>query len=238
MSAKETTTNVIENIKIAENVIRLTVTLNDRPRPGSFYMLRAWDRAPLLSRPISVGHSTDETVTFYILVKGEGTVRFASLKAGDALTCVGPLGNGFTKEMGRVALVGGGIGTAPLIGLSHVLDTPPDVYAGFLDTPYALEDFRANAVHVATDSGKAGTCGFVTEIFDPEAYDVVYACGPTPMLAALKAKCEGNTKLYLSLEAHMACGVGACLGCAVRTADSFVRVCKDGPVFLAEEVLL
>lgn len=238
MSAKETIEKVISNEKLAENVVKITVDLADQPPAGTFYMLRAWEREPLLSRPISVGSSTEDSVTFYVLVKGMGTRIFEELRDGDSLLCAGPLGNGFTKESGKVALIGGGIGTAPLIGLSHELEEAPDVFVGFLDTPYALEDFRHADLQIATDSGNVGHKGFVTELLDPTQYDAVYACGPTPMLAAVAKLCEGKTKLYLSLEAHMACGVGACLGCAVRSGDTYLRVCKDGPVFLSTEVQL
>lgn len=224
--------------RIAGNVVKMIVNLKDQPIPGTFYMLRAWDREPLLSRPISAGSSNADTVTFYVLVKGRGTHIFERMKPGDELLCTGPLGNGFPDKEGKIALVGGGIGIAPLIGLSHSLKQAPDVYAGFLDSPYALEDFRAEKMHIATESGKVGRKGFVTELLNPSDYDVVFACGPTPMLIALKHLCEGKTELYISLEAHMACGVGACLGCAVRSGENYMRVCKDGPVFLSTEVQL
>lgn len=238
MSAKQTNAKVIAIETIAENVIQMDVELSDRPAPGTFYMLRAWDNEPLLSRPISVGSSTAGTVRFYILVKGRGTARFSKLRAGDRIDCTGPLGNGFTLSEGKIALVGGGIGTAPLIGLSHALKSAPDVYLGFQDTPYAVDAFRSESIQIATESGKAGEKGFVTTLLDPSRYDVIYACGPTPMLAALQKQCAGKTTLYLSLEAHMACGVGACLGCTVLSKEGYLRVCKDGPVFLSTKVSL
>ncbi|MGI6440663.1 MAG: dihydroorotate dehydrogenase electron transfer subunit [Peptoniphilaceae bacterium] len=236
--ASEQKVKILKNTELVPGVGKLVVSCDDSPLPGQFYMLRAWEREPLLSRPISVGRADQGELSFYYLVKGKGTRLLQALKEEESLLLFGPLGKGFPKEEGSVALVGGGIGIAPLIELSHRLPAAPDVYVGFLDTPYALEAFRAQTLAVATDSGRVGHKGFVTELLKPESYDAVYACGPTPMLSALKKLCEGKTRLYVSLEAHMACGVGACLGCAVPSGDSYVRVCKDGPVFLAEEVEL
>lgn len=236
--ASEQKNRIHTNEEIAPGIGKMTVENTDTPEPGQFYMLRAWEREPLLSRPISVGRAEDGRLTFYYLIKGKGTRIFSELQAGDEILLFGPLGQGFPEESGNIALVGGGIGIAPLIELSHRLADAPDVYTGFLDAPYALDDFRAGTLSVATDSGRHGHKGFVTELFEPEPYDVVYACGPTPMLSALKKLCEGKTKLYVSLEAHMACGVGACLGCSVASGDTYVRVCKDGPVFPAGEVAL
>ncbi len=236
--AHEQRVKILRNETLAPNIGKLVVACEDRPEPGQFYMLRGWEREPLLARPISVGRVESGTLAFYYLVKGKGTRILQALKPADEILLFGPLGQSFPLETGRIALVGGGIGTAPLIELSHRLAEAPDVFVGFLDHPYALEDFRAKSLALATDSGKHGHKGFVTELFDPKDYDVVYSCGPTPMLAALKRMCAGKTKLYVSLEAHMACGVGACLGCTVPSGDTYVRVCREGPVFPAEEVEL
>lgn len=236
--ASEQTVRVLSNEILAPGVGKLVVRCGDRPLPGQFYMLRAWEREPLLARPISVGRAEAGRLSFYYLIRGKGTRRFETLRPDHTLLLFGPLGKPFPEISGNIALVGGGIGIAPLIELSHRLQDPPDVYTGFLDTPYALDDFRAAKIGLATDSGSAGHRGFVTELLSPENYDAVYACGPTPMLAALKSLCEGKTRLIVSLEAHMACGVGACLGCAVPSGDTYVRVCKDGPVFEAGEVEL
>ena len=224
----------------------LAVTLPaeaEAPRPGQFYMLRAWraDEAPLLSRPISV-HAYDapsRTLSFLYEVRGEGTQKLAALQTGGRLQLTGPAGNGFPLEAlrGRVALVGGGIGTAPLLALAQALAAQgcqTDFYAGFRSAPYGLSAFGAvcSAVHAATDDGSFGHHGFVTELVRPEAYDAVCVCGPAVMMEKLARMCaEQTVPCYVSLEAKMACGLGACLGCTCHTKKGPHSVCKDGPVF-------
>lgn len=238
MPANIVEARVLSNERIAPHVIKMTVARSGEVLPGQFFMLRAWDRDPLLSRPISTGDADAESLTFYLLEKGRGTRRIGMLQPGETLSVQGPLGNPFPIVEGKIALVGGGIGIAPLVYLSHQLPAPPDVYLGFQSDPYALDDFRAASLHVATEDGSVGHRGFVTALLDPAAYDAVYACGPTPMLSVLQRQCAGKTRLILSLEAHMACATGACLGCSVPSKDGYVRVCKDGPVFEATEVML
>lgn len=238
MKKQEIKGRVLGNAAIATGVYRMEVEVPGKAAPGCFYMLRAWDNEPLLSRPISIGRQTENSVIFYYLIVGRGTQRLAEVKEGETITLFGPLGNGFSLETGKIALVGGGIGIAPLMELSHQLDTAPDVFLGFRDETYGEDEFKAASLQVATESGATGHKGFVTELFDAKDYDVIYACGPTPMLRALQHKVGDDAKLYLSLEAHMACGVGACLGCTVASGDTYKRVCKEGPVFLSEEVQL
>ena len=218
------------------------------PKAGQFFMLRCWpaDAAPLLSRPISV-HNYDErtaTVEFLYEVRGKGTQQLAALLPGDTLTLTGPAGNGFDVQSaaGRIAVVGGGIGTAPLYQLVKELAAQghkADFYCGFRDLPYELDRFvpLCNQTFLATDSGNAGFHGFVTQLLKPEQYDLVLCCGPEPMMRAVAAQCkEAGTKCIVSLEKKMACGVGACLGCTCHTSTGGKCVCKDGPVFDAEEV--
>lgn len=235
---KETRARVLAHGEIARGVYRLAVETKQVAAPGCFYMIRAWEDEPLLSRPISIAKQEDGVTEFLYLVVGRGTQLLSKVKVGLKITLVGPLGNGFPLESGKIALVGGGIGIAPLIELSHALDVPPDVFLGFRDETYGEEYFRAKEIYVATESGAKGHKGFVTELFDAKEYDVIYACGPTPMLRALQHKVGDDAKLYLSLEAHMACGVGACIGCTVASGDTYKRVCKEGPVFLSQEVQL
>jgi len=234
---------VLAQDRLTEDVYRLTVETTTGGTPGQFYMVRAWDREPLLARPISI-HSIDEdTVSFLYQVRGRGTELLARLDEGGQVTLTGPLGNGFrTGELhGRIAMVTGGIGIAPMFCLASTL--PPGVVtviAGFKSTPYAVAQLL-NAgveVRVATEDGCDGTRGFCTEIFDPHIYDTVVTCGPTPMMARVAQLCaDAGVPCQASLEAHMACGVGACLGCSFPTVSGNKRVCADGPVFDAAEVI-
>ena len=157
------------------------------------------------------------------------------------------MGNGFdvpdiAARYEKIALVGGGIGTAPLYQLARELAAAgrtPDVFFGFRDEPYCMEQYRglAGLVKVSTDSGRVGFHGFVTQLYDPADYDVVLICGPTPMMRNAARLCaEKGTPCLVSLEKKMACGIGACLGCTIETASGAKSVCKDGPVFAGTEV--
>lgn len=223
------------------------------PHAGQFYTLRAWgaDEAPFLSRPISV-HKWDadaRTVEFLYQVRGQGTEKIAKLEIGQTFQLTGPMGNGFdvaalAARYDRIAVVGGGIGTAPLYQLVRELNDAgkkPDVFFGFADTPYCMEEYKdvAKLVKVATDSGRYGFHGFVTQLYDPADYDVVLTCGPHIMMKNVyKACAEKGVMCYASLESKMACGIGACLGCTCKTSSGEGKsVCKHGPVFEASEVL-
>lgn len=266
MNATSCKVNVLEQSAPAADIRRLRVTWPDAarmPGAGQFFMLRAWDmlEAPVLSRPISV-HDFDPAtgaLTFLYQIKGPGTERLAALAAGDSLTLTGPCGNGFDvpalaaglraaaqrsgKAQPRVAVVGGGIGTAPLLLLCKQLarhGVRPELYVGYRDEPYALEEFVpcCASITVSTDSGAVGHRGVITEVFPAGVYDLVLACGPTVMMTAVWRLCaEKNVPCLVSLENKMACGLGACLGCTCHTKAGPKTVCKDGPVFKAEEVL-
>ena len=183
----------------------------------------------------------EKTITFLYAVVGKGTEEYSKLEKGDYINLTGPLGNGFNLEedLGKVAIVCGGIGTAPMVEVSKRLralkkDSIIDVYAGFRDNVYLIEELEkyANKVNITTNTGKYGHKGFVTDILKPEEYDTVLCCGPEVMMAKVIEICKKtNTKIYVSMEKHMACGVGACLVCTCKTKDGFKRTCKDGPVF-------
>lgn len=209
-------------------------------RAGQFFMLRvpgALD--PLLGRPISICETnpeTDETVFVYQTI-GRGTEQFAKLLPGQTIDAQGPYGNGFHLEAGRAVILGGGIGTAPMLQLARELrELDPgreiDVFLGFRDEAYLVGEFERYATRVTVNIG-----GFVTGDADFSLDATYYACGPAPMLrAAADAADAASAKLYVSLEKHMACGVGACLGCTCQTSGGRKRVCKDGPVFDYREV--
>ncbi len=227
------------------------------PRAGQFYMLRSKPSAVLLGRPISVYRSDAATMTFLILQKGKGTAELCALRDGASLDLIGPVGNCFEPPATfateglpspKTAIIGGGIGIAPVAGFA--LDLPArsfDFYASFRSIPYGLDglDTHASRLVITTEDGSAGVQGMLNAVFDPASYDLVYACGPTPMLRYVQDVCLiGKTGhafgpvVFLSLEQHMACGAGACLGCTVRTIRGNRRCCVDGPVFNAAEVIL
>lgn len=224
---------VVENRYVGEGMYYLKVGGDFNAKMGQFYMLRAWDKYPLLSRPISIYDIDDEGISFLYKVVGEGTEIFSKLKKGDHISLEGPYGNGFEKVEGRVALIGGGIGIAPLYLVAK--DIPNcDCYLGFREEPIMTEDFEKVVKKLVTTSGDT----FVTDVVDVNNYDYILACGPTPMMKKIVDMTKGtNTKVQISLENHMACGVGACLVCTCKTKNGNKKTCKDGPVFWGEDVI-
>lgn len=229
---------VIENIEIAPGIFKISLDINLEADPGEFFMLRAdsFRQDPILARPFGVCDQKEDRLVFLVQVVGKATKLIASLKEGDGVSVLGPLGNGFVKENDKkIAIVAGGIGIAPLLELAKSLDTKADFYAGFADEPYFVDEFKPYVGKIITSSEKKEG-KFILDKLNPDDYDLIYACGPNPMLEAL---CKKNTraKIQVSMEAHMACGIGACLGCTVKDSNGeFVRVCHDGPVFDAERI--
>jgi NAD(P)H-flavin reductase len=224
----------------------------DGPAPdaGQFYMLAAaegWgggeDERPFLPRAFSVMRSVGEQREFVLEEVGPGTRRLGELRPGDGLWLLGPLGRGFERPRDErtPVLVGGGVGIAPLAIWRDVLgagaEDPPLVLLGFRDAEHAIGAGLIPGAHVATDDGSVGHHGLVTELLAAELGGVieVYACGPPPMLEAVRAMCaERGVPAQLALESGMACGFGACFGCVVPTRDGYVRLCVDGPVLEAD----
>ena len=228
--------------------------------PGQFADLYSKDGSRLLPRPISLCGIDRENGAIRLVyrVAGAGTEEFSGLSAGDWLEVLGPLGNGFPLEAaeGKDAfLIGGGIGIPPMLELAKELSVRYGrervcAVLGYRDSQMFLkEEFEPWAkVYVAPEDGRAGTKGNVLDAIREQGLtaQVAYACGPTPMLRALKAYGQEETiPFYLSLEERMACGVGACLACVCKSREvdghSHVhnkRICKDGPVFLADEIEL
>ncbi|SHI92325.1 dihydroorotate oxidase B, electron transfer subunit [Clostridium cavendishii DSM 21758] len=237
---------ILENIKLVEGIYKLSFYHEADIKPGQFYMLKP--NTTLLGRPISVCEVDENKVSFVYAVVGQGTNEFKNLKQGDTLNVIGPLGNGFDyiKSYKRVALVSGGIGIAPMLELSKRLkqnnkDIKVDLVCGFRDEAYLIEDIKqyVDNVLISSDSGKVGKKGFVTEILNLDLYDTVLCCGPEPMMKNVVNKCkEKNVEVYVSMEKHMACGVGACLVCTCKTKNGNKRSCKDGPVFNGYEIEL
>ena len=254
MRAASCETVVLGQQEVAENIMKMRVSWVDEehaPHAGQFFMLRGWadDEAPFLSRPISL-HSFDaqqESLEFLYQVKGEGTEKLSQLEEGDVIRVTGPMGNGFdvqalTAAYKKIAVVGGGIGTAPLLLLCKALaraGARPDLYVGFRDEPYGLEAFVpwCASINLATDSGVQGHHGLVTDLLNPADYSLVLTCGPMVMMRGVTKLCAAaGVRCLASLEGKMACGLGACLGCTCHTRVGPKTVCKDGPVFDAQEV--
>lgn len=230
---------------------------------GQFVSIYCKGKDKLLPRPISICQIDKEESTLRIVyrVVGGGTEEMSTYQAGDDIELIGPLGNGFMQREGKKAiLIGGGIGIPPMVGLAESLNAmavenglePQDyvqVVAGYRDELFLTEELKNNGVlYIATEDGSAGTKGTVIDAIKEQAVegDVIYACGPTPMLKAIKEYAlEKNMECQLSLEERMACGIGACLACVCKSKEkdhhtnvNNKRICKDGPVFLAQEVEL
>lgn len=233
---------IISNNEISPNIYEVILEGDFKGEPGQFYMIKGWNSLdPLLPRPISISDINHGNITFLYEVRGRGTHIISQLKEGDRLNILGPLGNGFSiDESKNIAIVSGGIGIAPMLYLSKYLKHKPDLYVGFRNESYYLNSFFSyvDDIHISTEDGSEGYEGYIVDILEPEKYDLIYTCGPIPMMKAVIEKCKGKVPVYISMESRMACGVGACLGCVVETINGIERVCKEGPVFLAEEVKL
>ena len=228
---------ILQNEQVSDDFYLMKVKKENQAAMGQFYMLRAWNEYPVLSRPISVFDADPETVSFLYKVVGKGTEIFTKLKAGDEITLDGPHGNGFPEVKGKIALVGGGVGIAPLYLTAKTLkkldpDTKVDIYLGFSGQPILTDRYEADQV-------KVNVGGFVTDDIDPREYDFILTCGPEIMMKVLYRKCrdlKAKAPVYVSMENRMACGIGACLVCTCKTSKGNRRACKDGPVMLGNEV--
>lgn len=228
-------------------------------KQGHFLEIRVTKTtSPFLRRPISI-HSIDrenKIVEFIFQVKGEGTTLLAEMQEGENLDILGPLGNGTFKyeKFQNMAIIGGGIGVFPLYELAKNAKKDGkcvNIYLGFRNKDLVVleEEFSkvSDKLVLTTDDGTYGEKGyainFLKEDYEAGKIDSIYACGPLPMLKAVKNfAVENNIPCQISLEEKMGCGLGACLGCAVKTADSteeqpkYWHVCKAGPVFEAKLV--
>ena len=217
-------------------------------QPGQFAQILVPGHT--LRRPISICgiDKTAGTLRFVFQIRGQGTAELAQFQPGSTIEILAPLGNGFPLDKGkRTLLVGGGIGVPPLLGLAAELGENAVAALGFRNKDAVIleQDFQAAGakVLIATDDGSYGHHGLVTQLAEGEEFQQVCACGPLPMLKAVKALAEQRgVPCYVSLEERMACGIGACLGCAVALrgedgAEYFGHVCKDGPVFDSRRVV-
>jgi NAD(P)H-flavin reductase len=207
------------------------------------------DERPYLPRAFSYARWEANEAHFLLEDVGPGTRRLCELRAGEGLWLLGPLGHGFTAPEGtrRPLLVGGGVGIAPLAIWQdelHSVGTTGEratVLLGFRDRAHADGAALLKDARVASDDGSVGHHGLVTDLLvaelDRDGHATVYACGPPPMLEAVRALCAmRSVPAQLALEAGMACGFGACFGCVVPTREGYLRVCVDGPVIDAAEL--
>ncbi|MBR0146301.1 MAG: dihydroorotate dehydrogenase electron transfer subunit [Eubacterium sp.] len=254
------TAEVVSQSKITDDIYSLVLKawkIAEEAVPGQFVSLYTHDSSRLLPRPISLCevNRNKGTIRLVYRVVGSGTTEFSGYRSGDQVQVMGPLGNGFNLECREPVLMGGGIGIPPMLELAKRLSEKGinkknlHVILGFRDTAFLADEFKKIAtVHIASDTGAVGFHGNVVDLARSENVigDMIFACGPTPMLRAIKRYAyENDYPAQLSLEEHMACGIGACLACVCKTAEvdshfkvNTRRVCKDGPVFYAEEVEL
>jgi len=250
---KELTTTIIKNAAVANDIfeMRLQTEANLTFTPGQFANVGVPSQAQLLKRPFSINtyDKTSGEMTIIYKVVGKGTAELSQMKAGEPVEIVAPLGKGFPtlKDSKRVFLVGGGIGCAPL---ESVMDAfPNSEYHAFLgfDTKasiYHQTAFAEKSEHIAyaTMDGTHGINGLVTEplsaALKDNKPDILLACGPTPMLKALKDMLAGaDFPVYISVEERMGCGMGGCAVCVCKTTEGYKKACVEGPVFALSEVV-
>lgn len=233
---------IYSNTEISPNIYEIILDGDFKGRPGQFYMVKGWNGLdPFLPRPLSISDLESRKLKLLYEVKGRGTHIISDLNKGDKLSLLGPLGNCFDlEEEGKIALISGGIGIAPMLYLAKNLSGEIDIYSGFRNNAYFLDQIKpyVKDTFIATEDGSTGHKGFVTKLFEPEKYDLVYTCGPVPMIDEVLKICKGKVPVYVSMESRMACGIGACLGCTVETIRGMERVCKEGPVFKGEELII
>jgi NAD(P)H-flavin reductase len=254
LNAKSFVCELTDNTPVNDEVFTLLFNWDGpAPRAGQFFMINPLRSSFFLARPISIFeyNGNQKTVKLLIAKAGKGTNDLAGMKAGEKIEVLGPLGNAwadFLPEKGKVALLGGSVGIAPLAALvAEKTDYHFEFYAGF------KKGFRdkneedamigcargAKRLIIAADDGKNALFGPITDfIVDLESYDVLFACGSAALLKAVIAKCkQKKVRCYVSMESRMACGVGACLGCTVKTSKGGKRCCCDGPIFASEEII-
>lgn len=248
--------SVTENLKLHANYTLLKLTLAHtlpEMQPGQFAEIRV-DNSPTtyLRRPISINYVDRERNEIWLLIQlvGEGTRHLAKVKRNDTVNCILPLGNGFSmpeQVNTRTLLIGGGVGTAPLLYLGEQLKqhgNQPTFLLGsrsINDLLQLTEFAKYGEVYTTTEDGSHGEKGYVTQhsLLTKKQFDLIYTCGPNPMMISVAKYAKANSiTCEVSLENHMACGIGACLCCVEKTKDEgHVCVCKEGPVFNINRLL-
>ena len=249
---------VIEQKMIADGICSMWLDAKEiavQAKPGQFISVYSNDKSRVLPRPISICEIDREKGTLRIVyrVVGKGTEEFSKAEAGDSFEILGPLGNGFPIEEAKgkkVLMIGGGIGVPPMLQTAIEIEGEAIIVSGYRNQDLFLKEEleSAGTLFIATEDGSVGTKGNVVDAIRENQIeaDMMFACGPKPMLRALKDYAlEKGIPCWISMEEKMACGVGACLACVCQSKDvdshSHVhnkRICKDGPVFLSTEVEL
>jgi dihydroorotate dehydrogenase electron transfer subunit len=247
---------IIDNLPLNPKNNLLTIAPLEpviNPEPGQFYMIEVGDSSdPLLKRPFSYFRKTQESIQFIFAVRGKGTSLMKGFRRGSVIDLIGPLGTSYPKPEKSCTplLIAGGIGIASIFPLAEIIGEKSVVIYGARSRDELLMltelEKSGNELITCTDDCSFGKEGLVTDVLNDflnsreklPASCLIYACGPKPMLKAVsKIAIEKGIKGYISLEENMACGFGACQGCAVRTNNGYKRVCKEGPVFPAEEIV-
>ena len=240
---KQVIFEIRSNEALTREVYRMVLTGDTSAitAPGQFVEIALLGK--FLRRPISVCDWTENSLTLIYKVVGQGTEQMASLPALTKLDILTGLGNGYdlTRSGDNPVLVGGGVGVPPLYALCKALlsqGKKPSVVLGFNKESeiFLAKEFQALGVptFIATADGSVGTKGFVTDVLNTLDYSYFYSCGPMPMFRAMEQVVK--TSGQYSFEERMGCGFGACMGCSIQTKSGAKRVCKDGPVFIREEV--
>ena len=240
----EETAIIIRQEEIADDIYSMwlrTEHIAAHAKAGQFVSVYCNEGSRLLPRPISICEidRKDGAIRLVYRVAGKGTAEFSGMRTGMQLKVVGPLGNGFPQKNKKAFLIGGGIGIPPMLELAKELDCEKQIVLGFRDELFLLEDFRNRGqIYIATEDGSAGTEGNVLDAIRENGLDadIIYACGPTPMLRAIKEyAAEQNIECWISMEERMACGIGACLACVCKSKEKDAhsnvknkRICKRG----------
>ena len=245
---------VIRQEEIADDIYSMWLGTDEiaaHAKAGQFLSLYCNDGSRLLPRPISICEIRKEERAIHLVYRtaGKGTTEFCKMRSGMQIKVIGPLGNGFPLKNKKAFLIGDGIGIPPMLELARELNCEKQMILGYRNELFLVEEFKKQGeVYIATEDGSTGTKGNVLDAIrahDLKA-DIIYACGPTPMLRAIKEYAARNKiECYISMEERMACGIGACLACVCKSKDKDAhsnvnnkRICKEGPVFLAGEVEL
>ena len=244
---------VIQNIQIADNYYLMKVEGDKIPqhsKPGQFFMLQCKDNSKVLRRPISLHNVEGNILEFYYEALGKGTKEFTRLSTGETINIQGPLGNGYDTDLKgkNIVVIGGGMGMAPIKYLIKDLKDNNDItFIGGGRNAGAVKiiekfDFKNIELKVATDDGSVGAKGntvdILKEVLKDKDIDIIYTCGPHPMMEAVaKVAQENNIRCQISLEERMACGIKACVGCSILTKKGMKKVCYDGPVFESTDIV-
>lgn len=241
-------TEIKSNVEVAEKIYRLEILaqeLSEIAKAGQFVQVKLSDEFTL-RRPLGIASAKNDVVKIFYRILGRGTKYLSTKKTGEKLNILGALGNGFNTNVdGRILLAGGGMGLAPLLSVAEKLSAVDVLMGGKNagEVNFWIKEFQPEVgkIFITTDDGSRGSLGFLTsllpEVLEYENFSAIYTCGPEIMMRGVaKIAAENNLPCYVSFERRMACGLGACLSCSIDTSRGRKKVCKDGPIFDAEEV--